>query len=127
MLTRKDELNQDVVVMERFDKIVNESLDGYFEALKKSGYLPDTTVFQLLLLMFINKILRDYHGFINEADYQVIIKKLTCLQDSSCVVPYGIYVGISDVQEESKVLRITEDNILRKVEELENLRITNKD
>lgn len=75
------------------DKVLNESLARYFSILSKLGYMSYSNVDKLLVLIFIDDLLRsDCKSFITEDEYRVIDNALYCLYGSTCLIPYPEYI-----------------------------------
>lgn len=75
------------------DKVLNESLTRYFSILSKLGYMSYSNVDKLLVLIFIDDLLRsDCKSFITEDEYRVIDNALYCLYGSTCLIPYPEYI-----------------------------------
>jgi len=114
--------------MNNFDKITIEAVNNYFSALSKLGYLSDKKTNQLLLLIFLDDFLNDFQGLINEEDYNLIDNILTCLQGTSCLVPYAKYNLVTEPIKNYLInipIRITETIAIRTTEE-SNLRLPNQ-
>jgi len=78
--------------MDNFNLTTFEAVDNYFKAITKLGYLSKKKTNKLLLLIFINKFLKDYQEFVTEEDYNKVDQIVTCLQGSSCLVPYSKFI-----------------------------------
>jgi hypothetical protein len=75
--------------MDDFSKLTSDTLNNYFKSLTKTGYLKDTIVNKVFLLVFINHILKDYSEFIAEEYYNMLDRIVTCIQSNSCLTPYN--------------------------------------
>lgn len=72
---------------------VYESLNAYYDALSKLGYMSQDKGNSLLLLSFFNEfVYNDYRGVISREDYRVIERALNCLFGSNCLIPYPDYL-----------------------------------
>lgn len=100
------------------DNIGMEALNRYFKHLSQFGYKSYSDVNRLLVLLFINEVLKsDMELCISEEDYRVIMNALYCVIDKTCLADYPI----EDVYDslihpdltDPKTVRITEDDILR--------------
>lgn len=76
----------DVHVMD-IDNIVYESLDRYYDTLQCLGYINDNTVHKLLVLTFLNKLLKLNCSFITEDQYSKINEAIYKLQECTCIIP----------------------------------------
>ena len=72
------------------DRVLNEALDRYFNALSKIGYINYKEVDKLLILIFVYDMFYSrYRYFLTEDDYRVVNNALYCLYGSSCIVPFN--------------------------------------
>ena len=64
-----------------------EALHRYFTRLSQSGYMKYSNVNSLIVLLYIQEIVKEFELDIEE---QAIINKvLSCLQGSNCMIPYS--------------------------------------
>lgn len=114
--------------MDRLDNIAYTSISNYFQALSTFGYKGYKEVNKLLVLLFIEELLRSsLNIYISEEDYKAITNTLYCLFGSTCLIPYPEFiVNTSLVQAlndatpritENDILRFSEDELLRLVNE----------
>ena len=114
--------------MDNLNNIAFEAVNNYFTALSKLGYLSNAKVNQLWLLLFLQEFLENYEWIITEADYNTIDKIITCLQGSSCLVPYSKDKLITEPIRNYLLnipVRETEDDVIRTTEGI-NLRLPNQ-
>lgn len=75
------------------DDVVFTALDRYFNILSTLGYKNYTSVYKLIVLIFIQELLdSDCSSFISEDESRIIEKALTCLYGSDCLIPYRKYI-----------------------------------
>lgn len=102
--------------MDGITKITEESLTRYFKALSQKGYMPYNSVFNLLLVLFLDELLTNFSDFITENDYNIIIKNLYKLASNECLISYPSFKEYDELIRNTyrKIdTRITEDSILR--------------
>ena len=63
-----------------------EALHRYFTRLSQSGYMKYTNVESLIVLLYIQELVKDYDLDIEEQT--IVDKALSCLQGSNCMIPY---------------------------------------
>lgn len=68
-----------------------EALHRYFTRLSQSGYMKYTNVESLIVLLYIQELVKDYDLDIEEQT--IINKALSCLQGSYCMIPYSSCKG----------------------------------
>lgn len=104
-------------------KLCYQSLCNYYNMLEKTGYVNFNKVRQLLLLSYIEDILKEFGGFITNSDYTILYNIVSCLMEHNCLIPYERYkieykkslhkiTGKLRMSEE-EVIRQTQDNSLR--------------
>ena len=74
------------------DELAYTSLQNYYHALEKSGYLSMTHVRKLLVLLFYLDLVYDYRGLLDKSFYRLIETALDCLYGSTCLIPYPDYL-----------------------------------
>ena len=114
--------------MDGLDNMAYTGVSNYFKALSLFGYKEYKEVNKLLVLLFIEELLRSSLSiYISEEDYKAITNILYCLFGSTCLIPYPEFiVNTSLVQAlNDTTSRITEDDILRFSED-ELLRLVNE-
>ena len=114
--------------MDRLDNLAYTGVSNYFQALSAFGYKGYGEVNRLLVLLFIEDLIRGPISiYINEEDYRTITNVLYCLFGSTCLIPYPEFaVNTTLVQALNDVTpRITENDILRFSED-ELIRLVNK-
>ena len=100
------------------DRIIYDALCGYYNALGKTGYLPDSQSQKLLVLCFYRDfVYQDYRAQLSRADYHIIERALDCLWGSSCLIPYPDYLKMGKLH----IGEITE--MAQRVENLENTEV----
>ena len=114
------------------DEFIYNSLSHYFAALCKMGYYKQEDINKLLVLIYLNHILKDdYRGYVSSEDYATIEKALNCLYGTSCLIPYPDYLKMGDLHlgdlsevvtrikniENTKVIKSKQD--IREVEDIE--------
>lgn len=114
--------------MDGLDNMAYTGVSNYFQALSTFGYKGYKEVNKLLVLLFIEDLLRSsFSLYIDEEDYKTITNVLYCLFGSTCLIPYPEFaVNTSLVQAlndatpritENDILRFSEDELLRLVNE----------
>lgn len=114
--------------MDELDNLAYTGINNYFQALSTFGYKGYKEVNKLLVLLFIEDLLRSsFSLYIDEEDYKTITNVLYCLFGSTCLIPYPEFaVNTTLVQSLNDITpRITENGILR-FSESELLRLVNK-
>lgn len=64
-----------------------EALHRYFTRLSQSGYMKYTSVDSLMILLYIQEIVKDFD--LNIEEQAIISRALSCLQGSNCMIPYS--------------------------------------
>lgn len=64
-----------------------EALHRYFTRLSQSGYMKYSSVDSLIVLLYIQEIVKEFNLDIEEQT--IINKALSCLQGSNCMIPYS--------------------------------------
>lgn len=64
-----------------------EALHRYFTRLSQSGYMKYSSVDSLIVLLYIQEIVKEFDLDIEEQT--IINKALSCLQGSNCMIPYS--------------------------------------
>ena len=114
--------------MDRLDNMAYIGISNYFQASSVLGYTGYKEVNKLLILLFIEDLLRSsFSLYINEEDYRTITNVLYCLFGSTCLIPYPEFAvnttlvqALNDVTPritENDILRFSEDELLRLVNE----------
>lgn len=105
--------------MDNLDKIAFQGVDNYFKALSVFGYKGYKEVEKLLVLLFIEDLIKGpLNIYIDECDYKAINNALYCLFGSTCLIPYPEFItnyvqqGLAGIAS-SNPFRLTEDNELR--------------
>ena len=115
--------------MESFDKLLAASLNRYFTVLEHIGYIKDQDTYKLVLLGFIQEFLEEFSYYITQEDYNKISNIVSCIADSSCLVPYIEYKKPSESLNNYLLnipIRIAEANDLRQTESKQVLRLINQ-
>lgn len=108
-----------------------DSLEQYFTILESTGYFNYDLVFRLVLLLMAEEWLNSQLNFyMTEKDYDTISKFVYCLI-GNCLIPYPEYmqnIGVVGLpmfnSGRENRLRITEQDLLRHIESMGNLRLT---
>lgn len=114
--------------MNGLDNMAYTGVSNYFQVLSTFGYKGYKEVNKLLVLLFIEDLLRSsFSLYIDEEDYKTITNVLYCLFGSTCLIPYPEFaVNTTLVQALNDITpRITESGRLRFSED-ELLRLVNK-
>lgn len=108
--------------MDQITNISSTAIQRYFNTLSKLGYKSYNDVNRLLVLLYIEEILTsEYLDFINEEDYNILIKTLYCLAGNSCMIKYPTFNNYDNIihnQQKDLIPRVTENNILRFCEQV---------
>lgn len=103
--------------MEQLTKISESTIEKYFEHLVQLGYVKDSEVNKILVLLFLEEVLyKEFAQFITEEDYKIITDTLYCLFGSNCMIDFPTYNVYDSLIHETKtylIPRITEDSVLR--------------
>ena len=104
-----------------------KSLKTYYNTLFNTGYRKYPEVYKLLVYDFITELLTgDLRMYITESDYRKIMKALSCLYGSSCLISYPSYLTDNSMFGNTfsdSVVRITEMNNNIRLTEDEEIRI----
>lgn len=114
--------------MDGLDNLAYTGVSNYFKALSAFGYKGYKEVDKLLVLLFIEGLLRGPLSlYIDECDYKTITNVLYCLFGSTCLIPYPEFAASTSLIQSLNVdtPRISEDNIVRFSED-ELIRLTNE-
>lgn len=110
--------------MEELTNLSEKALHKYFNNLSKLGYLNDSEVSSILVLLFLEETLdREFSMFVTEDDYRIIQNSLSCLFENSCIgfPDYNTYdelvhkckLYLTPRISEDCILRYTQDNYIR--------------
>ena len=81
------------------DNFTYNTINNYFKALSKLGYLSTKKVYSLLVLIFYRNLMYyDYRGYISKDDYRLIERALNCLYGSTCLIPYPDYLKMNKLR-----------------------------
>lgn len=82
--------------MDEINIVTLNALDRYFKVLEVVGFKDYKSVYKLIVLIMISRILnsRCLNRFINEKDYNSIVKALYCLTD--CLIDLPKFKTYSD-------------------------------
>lgn len=70
-------------------KQASDILENYFNILSQTGYYKYSSVYKILVFLFIDDILNtEMNSFITEGDYKLMIDILECLYGYECLIPY---------------------------------------
>lgn len=78
--------------MEKVTKVTEEAIRRYFNSLFKFGYRKYIDVERLLVLIYIEELLKhDLFGFMTEEDYNIIMRAFGYLVGSTCLIDFPSY------------------------------------
>lgn len=101
------------------------SINRYYNILSHTGYLEDSQVNKLLLLVFITELFQDdFSWFMSDDDYSRLMGIIDCISKSTCIVPYtksAIHIKpvknyLEDIPSrvsETNIIRLTESDLIR--------------
>lgn len=102
------------------NKIVEDAINKYFDALSKVGYLKEDDMYYLLILSFIQDITSyNFSELVDEDSYKVIIDAIYTLSCKSCLFSVPYLPTFDDLFRKNvikKQLRITQGENLRHTE-----------
>lgn len=75
--------------MDEVTKVLEIALTRYFNNLSQRGYTSYNSVFNLVLLAFLDKLLSDFKDYISSNDYNIIIKTIQQLEQKECMIDYS--------------------------------------
>ena len=110
--------------MEELKTLAQCATERYFNVLQQTGYINDSDVNKLLLLLFLNDFLNGYSYYITDEDYAKINSIIRCLSNTTCLVPYMEYKEIMKGRPSQGTYRITTEDVLRDTQDY-NLRLVN--
>lgn len=67
------------------NKVLYITLDRYFKRLSQVGYIPDSSTFSILVLVYIFDMLKTYN--LDTDQLGIIDRAISCLQ-GDCFIPY---------------------------------------
>lgn len=71
------------------DNYLSDSLNHYYDTLKVTGYIKQNTVNKLLVLVFIQELLKGkYKKVLTEGDYRIIGKSLSQIFGTACQLSF---------------------------------------
>lgn len=99
-------------------KQASDILENYFNILSQTGYYKYSSVYKILVFLFIDDILNtEMNTFVTEDDYKLMVDILECLYGSECLIPYPEFkeltTTLSTILGSSSAYRITEDSNVR--------------
>lgn len=81
------------------DKYLYRAYMTYINMLKNTGYVKESTTYELLVITFIYKFFsEDYRMLLKHEDLPIIEKALNCLYNKNCLLPTYIYNRMSKLQ-----------------------------
>lgn len=103
-------------------KQASDILENYFNILSQTGYYKYSSVYKILVFLFIDDILNtEMNTFITEDDYKLMVDILECLYGSECLIPYPEFKELtstlSTILGSSSIYRITNDYSTRITED----------
>lgn len=109
--------------------ITLKALKNYYQTLRKTGYVPKSDVYALMVLSFITDLCsQEYAWYISQEDYKYLINLLQCLGKQYCLVPFdweSIKTDPVNNYLENIPIKITEDEVIRLGQEIV-LKLQNK-
>lgn len=104
-------------------KQASDILENYFNILSQTGYYKYSSVYKILVFIFIDDILNtEMNTFVTEDDYKLMVDILECLYGSECLISYPEFkeltTTLSTILGSSSAFRITEDSNVRISEDL---------
>lgn len=78
--------------METLSNIIKGSLDNYFTTLKYLGYVSRNKINNLLSLIFIDELKRDFANLITPEDSTIIDNVVHCLINSNCITTRKVII-----------------------------------
>ena len=104
--------------MDNLKITITKSLNNYFSALSKIGYISYDIVSELILCIFLYEVLNGlFDNIITEEDYKSIENCLYCIYGKNCLIPYPEYTRYTLTEnKKDSILRITESIITRSAE-----------
>ena len=100
-----------------------KALQKYFCTLSYLGYVNDESVKKLLVLLFLEELLSQWHLFVTENDYRIISKSLYKLFGNDCIIEFPDYIRYQTnlkstdfenlIKSEDDLLRLSQMNIFR--------------
>ena len=75
--------------MDEVTKVLEKALTKYFNNLAQKGYVSYNSVLNLTLLSFLDKLLSDFKDYIEQQDYDIIIKTVQQLEQKECTIDYS--------------------------------------
>lgn len=103
------------------------ALSRYFNSLTHMGYIKDTNVFKLLVLLYLEEVINNEEfNFITNEDYNIIYNTLYCLSENNCLIDIPISMNSNSLinKTQQDKIRVTEDYIFR-VAEFNGIRLAN--
>lgn len=96
------------------ENLINNTLKNYFSLLAKTGYLNYNEVFKILVLLYIDKFIKNYPK-VNDEEYRIINNAIHSLQRNSCIIAcdrFNLPLILVN-KEDTACLKVTvSDNIL---------------
>lgn len=80
--------------MDDLSILLENSLNNYFDYLKKTGYMPESYTNQLMLLSFLQDFIKEYAEELEEDSYcsnpyGLIRQIINCLYSNSCLINWN--------------------------------------
>ena len=107
-------------------EILNEifkAIESYFNAATKLGYVKDSDLDKLLVYIFIQEILEgDMSYFVDEKDFRLMEKALSCLFGTSCLLPYPQHANDDNLfghleDDRVAIVRLKQEDLTRSTED----------
>lgn len=102
-----------------------EALKNYYKVLRKKGYVPQSDVYNLVVLSFIADLYKqDFAWYIEPEDYDYLNQLIQCLGRNSCLISFSSeYIKTDPINNyledvpikisESEVIKFNEEDILK--------------
>lgn len=108
------------------DEIIYEALSRYYHSLEVKGYMPVSSGYKLLILIFLRDfVFNDFRALLSRDDYRLIERALDCLYGTSCLIPYPDYLKmgklhLSEMTElAARVKHLEDTNVVKIMHDLD--------
>lgn len=111
------------------NQLTLDSINRYYQVLKRTGFIGDQEVYKLFTLSFLDDLFKeDFSWYITEEDYRLMDNLITCLSKNSCIIPYTKVASHTEPVKnflEDTPTRVSENNVIR-LAEVDVLRLVNQ-